>query len=182
MGEGAGTLVIEELEHALVRGAKIYAEICGYGSTCDAHHVTAPAPGGVQVAKAIKASLPEAVPDANKIYINTHGTGTPLNDKTETAAIKLAFGEDAYKLHISSTKSMTGHMLGAAGAAEAIAAILAIINSKIPPTINYKTPDPECDLDYTPNKALDTEVQLALSTSLGFGGHNACLAFLPYRA
>ncbi len=181
MGEGAGTLVIEELDHALARGAKIYAEICGYGSTCDAHHVTAPAPGGVQVAKAIKAALPEKLPNAGKIYINAHGTGTPLNDKTETAAFKLAFGEDAYKLHISSTKSMTGHMLGAAGAVEAIAAILAIKNNKIPPTVNLKSPDPECDLDYTPNVALETEVAVAISTSLGFGGHNACLAFIPYK-
>lgn len=178
MGEGAGALVLEEYEHAVSRGAKIYAEVCGYGSTCDAYHVTAPAPGGQGGADAISAALETSGEyDAEKVYINAHGTSTPLNDKTETAALKKAFGEDAYKLHISSTKSMTGHMLGAAGAAEAIAAILTVKNGIVPPTIGYKVPDEECDLDYTPNIAVETDIKLALSVSLGFGGHNACVAF-----
>ncbi|MBE6658973.1 MAG: beta-ketoacyl-[acyl-carrier-protein] synthase II [Ruminococcaceae bacterium] len=177
MGEGAGILVLEAYEHAAARGAKIYAEIVGYGATCDAHHITAPDPEGTQVARAIIQSLPEEVPAPQTIYLNAHGTGTPLNDKTETLAIKRAFGADAAKIHISSTKSMTGHMLGAAGGAEAIAAILALVHDCIPPTIHLETPDPECDLDYTPMRACHTAVNLALSTSLGFGGHNACLAF-----
>ena len=177
MGEGAGILVLEEYEHAKARGAKIYAEIVGYGATCDAHHITAPDPEGTQVARAIRLALPDDMPAPETVYLNAHGTGTPLNDKTETMAVKRAFGDDAAKIHISSTKSMTGHMLGAAGGAEAIAAILALNNDCIPPTIHLETPDPECDLDYTPNTACCTEVNLALSTSLGFGGHNACLAF-----
>lgn len=178
MGEGAGAIVLEEYEHAISRGADIYTEIVGYGATSDAYHVTAPSPDGVGAANAIKNSLSnsgEVNPSA--IYINAHGTSTPLNDKTETNAIKQVFGENAYKLHISSTKSMTGHMLGAAGAVEAIASILSIKNSIVPPTIGYKIPDEECDLDYTPNKSVDAKIVLALSTSLGFGGHNACLAF-----
>ncbi len=181
MGEGAAVLILEEYEHAVARGANILAEIVGYGSTCDAHHVTAPDPEGTQVARAIKQALDGNETDASKIYINAHGTGTPLNDKTETAAIKLAFGDDAKKLHISSTKSMTGHLLGAAGAAEAIAAIMAVSEGVIAPTINLLEPDEECDLDYTPNKALHTDIELALSTSLGFGGHNACLAFCAVK-
>lgn len=181
MGEGAGILVLESLEHAKARGAVILAEIVGYGATCDAHHITAPDPEGTQVARAIRLALPENTPSPEKIYLNAHGTGTPLNDKTETMACKRAFGDDAKKIHISSTKSMTGHMLGAAGGAEAIAAILALENDLIPPTIHLEQPDPACDLDYTPNTAVHTEVQLALSTSLGFGGHNACLAFMKYR-
>ena len=180
MGEGAGVLVLESLEHAKARGANIIAEVVGYGATCDAHHVTAPDPEGAQVARAIRLALPETVPAPETIYLNAHGTSTPLNDKTETAAFKRAFGEDAKKIHISSTKSMTGHMLGAAGGAEAIAAVLALTNDLIPPTIHYESPDPECDLDYTPNTACATAVKLALSTNLGFGGHNACLAFAKY--
>ena len=179
MGEGAGALVLEEYEHAKARGAKIYAELVGYGSTCDAFHVTAPDSEAKASGKAIAAAFAEAnyQGSASEIYINAHGTSTPLNDKTETLAIKNAFGDDAYKLHISSTKSMTGHLLGAAGAVEAIAAVLAVRNDIIPPTIGFKEADPECDLDYTPNKALHTTVSLALSSSLGFGGHNGCIAF-----
>ena len=164
-------------------GAKIYAEIVGYGSTCDAHHVTAPAEEAIASGKAIvnaMAGLEGVKPE--EIYINAHGTGTALNDKTETRAIKNAFGEaDAKKVHISSTKSMTGHMLGAAGAVEAIAAILAVQEDVIPPTINLKEADPACDLDYTPNTAVKTTVEAAMSTSLGFGGHNACVAFRKMR-
>ncbi len=178
MGEGAGILVLEEYEHAKARGAVIYAELVGYGATCDAHHITAPDPDGTAVARAIRLALPEALPAPETIYLNAHGTSTPMNDKTETAAVKLAFGDNAYRIHISSTKSMTGHMLGAAGGAEAIAAILALRENRIPPTVHLTTPDPACDLDYTPNTALETPVELALSTSLGFGGHNACLAFM----
>ena len=182
MGEGAAILVLEEFECAIRRGADILAEIVGYGATSDAYHVTAPDPAGEQVARAIRLALPEDLPAAEQIYFNTHGTGTPLNDATETAAIKLAFGNDAYKLHISSTKSMTGHMLGAAGAAEAIASILALREACVPPTINLMKPDENCDLHYTPNTALHTPLSFALSTSLGFGGHNVCLAFrLPQR-
>ncbi len=179
MGEGAGALVLEEYEHAVARGAKIYAEAAGYGSTCDAFHVTAPDSEAKASGQAIADCLREAgvqVPP-EQIYLNAHGTSTPLNDKTETQAIKNAFGADAYKIHVSSTKSMTGHLLGAAGAIEAIAAIKALEEGIIPPTINYKEADPECDLDITPNKAVETPLALTLSTSLGFGGHNACVAF-----
>ncbi len=180
MGEGAGALVLEEYEHAAARGAHIYAEVVGYGSTCDAFHVTAPDSEAKASSKAIADAYAEAGGsfDPAQIYINAHGTSTPLNDKTETAAIKRAFGEEtAGKLHISSTKSMTGHLLGAAGAIEAIAAVKALETGIIPPTIGYQEPDPDCDLDYTPNKALETPLALAMSTSLGFGGHNACVAF-----
>lgn len=179
MGEGAGALIVEEYEHAKKRGAKIYAEVKGYGSTCDAFHVTAPDDSAEASARAIADCYKEAGADFNpeNIYINAHGTSTPLNDKTETKAIKNVFGDDAYKLHVSSTKSMTGHLLGAAGAVEGIAAVLAVRENIIPPTIGYKESDPECDLDYTPNKALNTQVDIALSNSLGFGGHNACVAF-----
>lgn len=178
MGEGAGALVLEEYEHAKKRGAKIYAEIAGYGNTCDAYHVTAPSPDGEGGANAIINSVNDIGDiEYEKVYINAHGTSTPLNDKTETLAIKKAFGDGAYKVHISSTKSMTGHMLGAAGAVEAIAAIFALNKNLVPPTIGYKVTDSDCDLDYTPNKAVNTDINLALSVSLGFGGHNACLAF-----
>ena len=181
IGEGAGILVLEEYEHAKARGAKIYAEICGYGNTCDAHHITAPRPDGQCASRAIQLAAQEAgMSDADSIYINAHGTGTPLNDSSETTAIKLALGEQAAKkAAISSTKSMTGHMLGAAGAAEAIVCALALKEGILPPTIHYEQPDPACDLDYVPNEARKAQASLALSTSLGFGGHNACLAFRP---
>ena len=178
MGEGAGALIVEEYEHAIKRGAKIYAEVKGYGSTCDAYHVTAPDSEAKESARAIAECLKEAGEFApEKIYINAHGTSTPLNDKTETKAFKNVFGDDAYKLNISSTKSMTGHLLGAAGAVEGIAAVLALTENIVPPTIGYQEKDEECDLNYTPNKANETELRLAMSTSLGFGGHNACVAF-----
>lgn len=178
MGEGAGALILEEYEHAKNRGANIYAEICGYANTCDAYHITAPHPEALRAAAAITQAITEAdMQNETQIYINAHGTGTPLNDKAETLAIKLALGEKAYKANISSTKSMTGHMLGAAGAAESIAALLALKNGLIPPTIGYEEPDPECDLNCTPNTAVKADINLAISLSLGFGGHNACLAF-----
>ncbi|MBQ2018343.1 MAG: beta-ketoacyl-ACP synthase II [Alistipes sp.] len=179
MGEGAGVLILESLESAQKRGAKIYAEVVGYGNSCDAHHVTAPSPDGIPASRAIKQSLTEAGFDAEKdlLYINAHGTSTPLNDKTETAAIKLAMGEEAArKAIISSTKSMTGHMLGATGAVELIAATLTVKNGIVPPTIGLDEPDPECDLDYTPNFARKADITLAISNSLGFGGHNGCVA------
>ena len=177
MGEGAAMLVLEEYEHAKNRGANILAEVVGYGTTCDAHHITAPDPTAGQVARAIKLAMKGLDVPADKIYYNAHGTGTKLNDLTETTALKLAFGDDAAKVSISSTKSMTGHMLGAAGAIEAIASILTLRSGIIPPTINLLEPDEECDLNYTPNKAVEKQVDLALSNSLGFGGHNVCLAF-----
>lgn len=178
IGEGAGALILEEYEHAKARGAKIYAELCGYGSTCDAYHITAPQPEAEGGARAIADAVRESGVDSNRIYINAHGTGTPMNDKAETIAIKKALGEErARKALISSTKSMTGHMLGAAGAVEAIVAVLALSEGVIPPTIGLTEPDPECDLDYVPLKARSASIDLALSTSLGFGGHNACLAF-----
>jgi len=181
MGEGAGILVLEEYEHAVARGAKIYAEIAGYGNTCDAHHMTAPHPEGTCAARAIKQAVEEADAwdvEGKKIYLNAHGTSTPLNDKGETKAIKTAFGEEkAYQIHVSSTKSMTGHMLGAAGAVEAIATVLALKNGVVPPTIGYREPDPDCDLDITPNVKVEADLELGISTSLGFGGHNGCLAF-----
>ena len=183
MGDGAGILVLEELEHAKARGAKIYAEIVGYGNTCDAHHATAPRPDGITQAKCIELALEEAGfnKDTDKLYINAHGTGTKLNDVAETKAYKIALGDYAYKAHISSIKCMTGHMFGAAGAAEAITTILALNNGIIPPTINLDTPDPECDLDYKPNTAVKTDLTLGISDSLGFGGHNACIAFRKYE-
>ena len=180
MGEGGGMLILEEYEHAKRRGAKIYAEVKGYSNTCDAYHITAPDPETKMAALAIKNAASEAGikgEDLSKVYVNAHGTGTPLNDKCETLALKKAFGEGAYELNISSTKSMTGHMLGAAGAVEAIASVLALKNGIIPPTINLKTKDPDCDLNYTPNKSEKKDVKYALSNSLGFGGHNACIAF-----
>ena len=185
MGEGAGALVLEEYEHAVARGAKIYGELCGYGVTCDAHHITAPHPEGLGGAAALTMALEEAggCEDFSKLYINAHGTSTPLNDSGETKAIKKALGEEAaHKCMVSSTKSMTGHMLGAAGAVEAIASVLAVQEGIVPPTIGYQEPDPECDLDYVPNQARQAQVDLALSASLGFGGHTAYLAFRPVRA
>ena len=179
MGEGAGVLILESLESAQKRGAKIYAEVVGYGNSCDAHHVTAPSPDGIPASRAIKQSLTEAGfdPEKDLLYINAHGTSTPLNDKTETAAIKLAMGEEAArKAIISSTKSMTGHMLGATGAVELIAATLTVKNGIVTPTIGLDEPDPECDLDYTPNVARKADITLAISNSLGFGGHNGCVA------
>jgi 3-oxoacyl-[acyl-carrier-protein] synthase II len=178
MSEGAAVLVLEEYEHAVNRGAVILAEVCGYGNTCDAYHVTAPRPDGKTQAAAIRMALDEAGYNSDdKLYINAHGTGTALNDVSETQAFKIALGDDAYKARISSTKSAMGHLLGAAGAAEALAAILALRNSIVPPTINLDESDPECDLDYTPNKAAECELTIAISDSLGFGGHNSCVAF-----
>ena len=184
MGEGAGVLVFESLENAQKRGAKIYAEVVGYGNSCDAHHVTAPSPDGVPASRAIKQSLAEAGFDAEKdlLYINAHGTSTPLNDKSETAAIKLAMGEEAaHKAMISSTKSMTGHMLGATGAVELVACVLTLENGVVPPTIGLNEPDPECDLDYVPNVARKADVTIAISNSLGFGGHNSCVALRKWN-
>lgn len=178
MGEGGAVVMLEEYERAKARGAKVYAEVVGYGCTNDAYHMTAPNPEAVASARAIELAAKEGGISADEhLYINAHGTGTPLNDKTETAAIKRVFGQDAYKLHVSSTKSMTGHMLGAAGGVEAIASVLALDEGVIPPTINYKVKDEECDLNITPNEAVRAELNFALSTSLGFGGHNGCLAF-----
>lgn len=178
MGEGAGALVLESYDSAVKRGAKIYAELCGYGATCDAHHITAPDPDGEGGTAALKMAMAEAGACApEKIYVNAHGTSTPLNDKIETMVIKKAFGEGANRLLVSSTKSMTGHMLGAAGAVEAVASVLALKNGVVPPTIGYREADPECDLDYVPNTARKADIELAFSASLGFGGHNAYLAF-----
>lgn len=187
MGEGAGILILEDYDHAINRNAYIYGEIAGYGNTCDGYHMTAPDPEATHSSLAIKDAIKEAgyfseKIDPQRVYVNAHGTSTPLNDKTETVAIKKAFGEnEAKKLHVSSTKSMTGHMLGAAGAIEAIAALKAIEKNIIPPTINYLEKDDECDLDITPNKAVVTEIDLAISTSLGFGGHNGCIVFKAVR-
>ena len=180
MGEGAGALVLEEYEHAKARGARIFAEVCGYGATCDAHHITAPDPEGKGGARALKLAYEEAggCGDPHKLYINAHGTSTPLNYACETLAIKKGLGEEAARAcMVSSTKSMTGHMLGAAGAVEAIACAMALHQGMVPPTIGYQEPDPACDLDYVPNTARKAEIELALSASLGFGGHNAYLAF-----
>ena len=182
MAEGAAMLVLEEYEHAVARGAEILAEVCGYGNTCDAHHVTAPRPDGTTQAACIRQALDEAGYTSDDVlYINAHGTGTALNDVAETAAFKLALGEDAYKAHISSTKGSTGHMLGAAGAAEAVAAVLALRDGIVPPTANLDDVDPECDLNYTPLKAVPAPLTVAISDSLGFGGHNGCVAFRKYN-
>lgn len=182
MGEGAGMLILEEYEHAKNRGAHIYAEIVGYGATSDAYHMTSPRPDGKGAARSMQQALDEAGIKATDVgYINAHGTGTPYNDKFETVAIKTVFGKDAYNVAISSTKSMTGHLLGASGGIEAIASILALKDQILPPTIGYSVPDPECDLDYIPNVARTVEnVNYALSNSLGFGGHNATLLFKKY--
>lgn len=182
MAEGAAMLVLEEYEHAVARGAEIIAEVCGYGNTCDAHHVTAPRPDGTTQAAAIRQALEEASYTSDDVlYINAHGTGTALNDVAETAAFKLALGDDAYKAHISSTKGSTGHMLGAAGAAEAVAAVLALKHGIVPPTANLDEIEPECDLDYTPLKPVKSGLTIAISDSLGFGGHNGCVAFRKYE-
>ncbi|MEC1894721.1 beta-ketoacyl-ACP synthase II [Cytobacillus firmus] len=182
IGEGAGIVVLEELEHALARGAKIYAEIVGYGATGDAYHITAPAPGGEGGARAMKMAIEDGGLKPEDIdYINAHGTSTDYNDKFETLAIKEVFGEHAYKLAVSSTKSMTGHLLGAAGGIEAIFTVLALKEGILPPTINLEIPDPECDLDYVPNKAREKEITAAMSNSLGFGGHNATIVFKRYE-
>ena len=178
IGEGAGMVLLEEYEHAVSRGAKIYGEVCGYGNTCDAHHVTAPHPEGTYAAKAIKMALDQAhYSDDDVLYIYAHGTGTALNDSSETIAVKKALGEEnARKAIISSTKSMTGHLLGAAGAVEIIASALALDNGIVPPTIGLINPDPACDLNYTPLKAVEAPLTIAISQSLGFGGHNGCVA------
>ena len=179
IGEGAVALILEEYEHAAARGAKIYGEVCGYGSTCDAYHITAPHPEARSGAKAMSDAMSEAgyTPD-DVVYVNAHGTGTPMNDVLETMAIKKALGEEAaYRAYVSSTKSMTGHMLGAAGAVEALASLLALDEGVIPPTINLDEQDEKCDLNCVPNTAVRADITLALSNSLGFGGHNACLAF-----
>ena len=178
IGEGAGMLVLEELGHAQARGAKIYAEVVGYGATCDAHHITAPAPNGEGGARSMALAIADAGIQPSDIgYINAHGTGTHLNDSGETAAIKAVFGEHAYKLHVSSTKSMTGHLLGGAGGVEGVFTALALYDGYLPATVGLKVPDPECDLDYLPNQGLEEQVEYALSDSLGFGGHNACVVF-----
>ena len=182
MGEGAGVLVLEELGHAKQRGATIYAELTGYGSTCDAYHITSPDPSAAESARAIADAWRETSLDTDRVYFNAHGTGTPMNDRIETLAIKKALGEDrARRITISSTKSMTGHMLGAAGGAEAVASVLALRDGIAPPTINLTQPDPDCDLDYTPLTAKHADFDVALSSSLGFGGHNACLAFRKWE-
>jgi 3-oxoacyl-[acyl-carrier-protein] synthase II len=178
MGEGAATLILEEREHALARGAKIYAEVVGYGMSADAYHVTLPRPGGRGAAKAMQYALDDAGIGPDGIdYINAHGTSTEANDATETTAIKAVFGDHAPEIPISSTKSMTGHLLGGAGALESLVCILAIRDGIVPPTINYETPDPECDLDYVPNEARKVPVTRAMTNSFGFGGHNAALVF-----
>ena len=183
MAEGAGILILEEYEHAVKRGAHIIAEVCGYGNTCDAYHYTAPRPDGTTTAASLSQALDEAGYKAGEqLYINAHGTGTAMNDKCETNAIKIALGEeDARKAMISSTKSMHGHMLGATGAVELIASALALESGILPPTIGYKEPDPECDLDYIPNTARKVQAEVALSCSLGFGGHNAAVALRRYH-
>jgi 3-oxoacyl-[acyl-carrier-protein] synthase II len=182
MGEGAGILIIEELEHAQNRGANIYAEIVGYGMTCDAYHMTGQSPGGVDAARAMSLCLKDAglAPEAVS-YVNAHGTSTPINDPNETTAIKTALGEHAYKIAVSSTKSMTGHLLGGAGGIEGVASALAIHHDILPPTINLDNPDPECDLDYVPNVSRKSIVDVVLSNSFGFGGHNVTLAFQKFK-
>ena len=178
MAEGAAMLVLEEYEHAVARGAEIVAEVCGYGNTCDAHHVTAPRPDGKTQAAAIRQALDEAgYCKDDVLYINAHGTGTALNDVSETVAFKLALGDNAYKAHVSSIKGSVGHMLGAAGAVEAVASVLALKNGIVPPTVGLDEVDPECDLDYTPIKPVKADLTIAISDSLGFGGHNGCVAF-----
>lgn len=182
MGEGSGILILEEIEHALNRGAKIYGEIVGYGMTCDAYHITSPVPEGQGATRAIELALKDAGLTPEQVsYINAHGTSTPANDSTETKAIKKALGEFAYKLPISSTKSMTGHLLGGSGGIEAVATIMAVRHDHIPPTINLTNPDPACDLDYVPNFSRSHQVNVALSNSFGFGGHNVTLAFKKYQ-
>ncbi|KOP24755.1 3-oxoacyl-ACP synthase [Hapalosiphon sp. MRB220] len=181
MGEGSGILILEEMQHAISRGARIYAEIVGYGMTCDAYHITSPVPGGEGAARAIQLALKDGGVTPEMVsYINAHGTSTPANDSTETAAMKKALGDHAYKVAISSTKSMTGHLLGGSGGIEAVATVLAIANDRLPPTINLENPDPECDLDYIANVSRTARVEVALSNSFGFGGHNVTLAFKKF--
>ena len=178
IGEGSGILILETLEHAKNRGARIYAEIVGYGTTCDAHHITSPSPGGSGGAAAIKLALEDASLEIDKVdYINAHGTSTSANDSNETSAIKSIFKDRSYLIPVSSTKSMTGHLLGGSGGIEAVACVLSLTHNFIPPTINYVNRDPDCDLDYVPNNARDAQIRVALSNSFGFGGHNVCLAF-----
>ena len=178
IGEGSGVLVLETLSHAKARGATILAEIVGYGTTCDAHHITSPTPGGVGGAAAMRLALEDGGLNADSIdYVNAHGTSTPANDSNETAAIKSALGQRAQKIPVSSTKSMTGHLLGGSGGIEAVACVLALQHGVVPPTINHTTPDPDCDLDVVPNTARDQTLGTVLSNSFGFGGHNVCLAF-----
>ncbi len=182
MGEGSGILILEELEHALSRGAKIYAEIIGYGMTCDAYHMTNIAPGGEGAARAMSLCLKDAgVMPEQVSYINAHGTSTPVNDPNETAAIKTVFGDHAHRLTVSSTKSMTGHLLGGSGGIEAVASVMAVAHDRVPPTINLVNPDPACDLDYVPNQSREQTVELAMSNSFGFGGHNVTLLFKKYQ-
>jgi 3-oxoacyl-[acyl-carrier-protein] synthase II len=178
IGEGSGVLILESLSHAQARGAAILAEVVGYGSTCDAHHITSPTPGGAGGARAMALALLDAQLEAEQVdYVNAHGTSTPANDSNETAAIKTALGPRARQIPVSSTKSMTGHLLGGSGGIEAVAAVLAIGHGVVPPTINYQNPDPACDLDVVPNQAREQIINTALSNSFGFGGHNVCLAF-----
>jgi 3-oxoacyl-[acyl-carrier-protein] synthase II len=182
MGEGAGMLILEDLDFARARGAKILAEVVGYAATADAYHVTEPAPGGEGLVRAMRRALQKAELQPEEIdYINAHGTSTPYNDRTETMAIKTCFGEHAYRLAVSSTKSMTAHTLGAAGAVESVISVMTILTGVIPPTINLHHPDPECDLDYVPNQARKAAVNVAMSNSMGFGGHNACLIFKRFE-
>jgi 3-oxoacyl-[acyl-carrier-protein] synthase II len=183
LGEGCGILILEELEHAKKRGARIYAEIAGYGATGDAYHITAPAPDGEGAQRAMKEALQDAGVAPEQVdYINAHGTSTPYNDLFETNAIKAVFKDHAYQLAVSSTKSMTGHLLGGAGGVEAVFSVLAIKDRIMPPTINYETPDENLDLDYVPNEAREKDLRVVLSNSLGFGGHNATLLFKKYEA
>lgn len=182
MGEGVGILILEELEHALARGARIYAEIVGYGMTCDAYHMTSPVPGGDGAARAISLALKDGNLSPEQVsYINAHGTSTLANDSTESTAIKKALGDRAYQVAVSSTKSMTGHLLGGSGGIEAVATVMAIAHDRVPPTINLEQPDPECDLDYVPHQSREQKVEVALSNSFGFGGHNVTLAFRKYQ-
>jgi len=182
LGEGAGMAILEELNHARDRGARIYAEVSGVGMTADAHHITAPAPAGEGAARAMKRALEEGGLDPSDIdYINAHGTSTPLNDAYETQAIKTVFGDHAYRLMVGSTKSMTGHLLGGAGGLEFVITSMVLAENKVPPTINYEVPDPDCDLDYVPNEMREADVRAALTNSLGFGGHNATLALKRFE-
>lgn len=183
MGEGAGILLLEDLEHAQNRNAKIYAEVVGYGMTCDAYHITSPIPGGLGAVRAMELCMKDAGLRPEDIsYINAHGTSTPANDRTETEAIKKVLGDYAYKVPVSSTKSMTGHLLGGAGGIEAVALAMTVAHDRIPPTINLRNPDPDCDLDYVPDYSREQVVEAALSNSFGFGGHNVILAFRKFRA
>ncbi|MBI2618990.1 MAG: beta-ketoacyl-ACP synthase II [Ignavibacteriales bacterium] len=182
MGEGAGILLLEELGHAVKRGARIYAEIGGIGFTADAHHITEPAPGGEGAVRSMRMALKDASLQPEEVaYVNTHGTSTPVGDKNESAAIKTVFGRHAYSMAVNSTKSMIGHLLGAAGAVESVVTVLSVYHDKVHPTINYETPDPDCDLNYVPNQSKDWEVPVAISNTFGFGGHNATILFKKYR-